>query len=141
MALEGEDHDDTAQGLLDRRVRLRFPAPRVPVVAHGLAGYFDADLYADVTISIHPASRSEGMFSWFPLFLPFSAPVPLEPSSSSSDGEGDDVEAHSKKTSTGLVVDLWRRSDDVRVWYEWAVVAPVRLPIQNPNGRSYAMLL
>lgn len=89
---------------------------------HGLAGYFEAQLYDDVRISINPESHSEGMFSWFPLFLPFSEPVHLPP-------------------HTQLKVDIWRCVDDTRVWYEWAVVEPIILPIQNPNGRSYAMRL
>ncbi|KAJ1549945.1 Protein arginine N-methyltransferase 5, partial [Cladochytrium tenue] len=37
---------------------------------HGIAGYFDAVLYKDVTLSIHPATHSPGMFSWFPIFFP-----------------------------------------------------------------------
>mmetsp|Transcript_19013 Transcript_19013/g.61230 ORF Transcript_19013/g.61230 Transcript_19013/m.61230 type:complete len:284 (-) Transcript_19013:200-1051(-) len=109
----------------DNHVRLAFP-PRgdatLDVVAHGLAGYFDAELYDDVAISIHPDTKSPGMFSWFPLFLPFAAPVHL-------------------RANDRLVVDLWRRSDTTRVWYEWAVVEPTLLPIQNPNGRSFAMHL
>ena len=28
-----------------------------------------------------------------------------------------------------------------RVWYEWALSSPVRTPILNPNGRSYAVSL
>lgn len=31
----------------------------------GFAGYFDAQLYKDVHISINPPTFSEGMFSWF----------------------------------------------------------------------------
>jgi type II protein arginine methyltransferase len=41
---------------------------------HGLAGYFDAVLYDDVEISIHPQTKdrsSKDMLSWFPLFFPF----------------------------------------------------------------------
>ncbi|KAL6062042.1 Protein arginine N-methyltransferase 5, variant 2 [Balamuthia mandrillaris] len=37
---------------------------------HGFAGYFDAQLFEDVHISINPDTFSEGMFSWFPLFFP-----------------------------------------------------------------------
>lgn len=32
---------------------------------HGFAGYFDAQLYKDVHISINPPTFSTGMFSWF----------------------------------------------------------------------------
>ena len=43
-------------------------------VLHGLAGYFEAVLYRDVGLSIHPEGMdhiSPGMLSWFPLFFPF----------------------------------------------------------------------
>ena len=42
---------------------------------HGLAGFFDSKLYADVHISINPETETEGMFSWFPLFIPFTNPT------------------------------------------------------------------
>lgn len=95
---------------------------KVDATVHGLAGYFEATLYADVSISINPPTSSAGMFSWFPLFIPFLQPVPLQ-------------------ANQPLQVELWRQVDKHRVWYEWAVVAPVILPIQNPNGRSYSMRL
>lgn len=40
---------------------------------HGLAGYFEAQLFDDVFVSIHPdAGRaSQDMLSWFPIFFPF----------------------------------------------------------------------
>lgn len=40
---------------------------------HGLAGYFEAQLFDDVFVSIHPdAGRaSHDMLSWFPIFFPF----------------------------------------------------------------------
>jgi len=43
-------------------------------VLHGLAGYFEAVLYRNVGLSIHPEGMdqiSPGMLSWFPLFFPF----------------------------------------------------------------------
>ncbi|KAI8927188.1 PRMT5 arginine-N-methyltransferase-domain-containing protein [Entophlyctis helioformis] len=51
-------------------------------VMHGLAGYFEAVLYKDVMISIHPKTHSEGMFSWFPIFFPIRVPVFLPKASS-----------------------------------------------------------
>jgi protein arginine N-methyltransferase 5 len=38
-------------------------------------------------------------------------------------------------------VHVWRCVDEPRakVWYEWAVTAPVRTPIYIPNGRSYSI--
>lgn len=40
-------------------------------MCHGLAGYFDAQLYGDVHLSIHPPTHTANMFSWFPIFFPF----------------------------------------------------------------------
>jgi type II protein arginine methyltransferase len=46
-------------------------------VCHGFAGYFDAQLYGDVTLSIHPPTHTSDMFSWFPIFFPLQTPVHL----------------------------------------------------------------
>ena len=35
-----------------------------------------------------------------------------------------------------VVVNLWRRTDKKRVWYEWAVVSPIQTQIHNVNGRG-----
>jgi hypothetical protein len=56
-----------------RSARLTFHIPNAGVL-HGLAGYFEAVLYRDVGLSIHPDSKdqiSPEMLSWFPLFFPF----------------------------------------------------------------------
>jgi type II protein arginine methyltransferase len=40
----------------------------------GLAGYFEAVLYGNIGLSIHPERKDEiskDMLSWFPLFFPF----------------------------------------------------------------------
>jgi protein arginine N-methyltransferase 5 len=93
---------------------------------HGIAGYFEAELYKDVKLSILPATHSPGMFSWFPIYFPICAPVYLQ--------QGMEVEIH-----------FWRCTDARKVWYEWSVlpmlhqkpmsVAASRLA--NPKGRSY----
>lgn len=88
------------------------------VTLHGLAGTFHSVLYGDVYISIEPETHSPGMFSWFPLFIPFAAPVRVE--------AGERIEVH-----------VWRCVDDRKVWYEWCLSSPVCTAIQNPNGRSY----
>lgn len=31
---------------------------------------------------------------------------------------------------------IWRRTDKKRVWYEWAVVAPIVTKIHNVNGKG-----
>ncbi|KAG2500070.1 hypothetical protein HYH03_002347 [Edaphochlamys debaryana] len=87
-------------------------------VLHGLAGYFECVLYEGVLLSIHPPSHSENMFSWFPIFFPLREPVYVAP--------GGKVE-----------VQVWRCCSAHKVWYEWALTAPVAGPIHNVNGRSY----
>lgn len=49
-----------------------FHIPRQSV-CHGLAGFFEAHLFGDVLLSIHPdrARHTDGMLSWFPIFFPF----------------------------------------------------------------------
>ena len=94
---------------------------------HGFAGYFDATLYdgpaGEVRCSIYPPTHTLGpggekMFSWFPIYFPLRAPVDVPAEA--------DVEAH-----------CWRCVGQGKVWYEWAVTAPVVGPVHNVNGRSY----
>ena len=66
-----------------RYARLDFPT-RDRGVCHGLAGYFESVLYADVELSTNPNTmekKSEGMISWFPIFFPlkvcFAPPILL----------------------------------------------------------------
>ncbi|GLC44329.1 hypothetical protein PLESTB_000481500 [Pleodorina starrii] len=87
-------------------------------VLHGFAGYFECSLYGDVLLSIHPPSHSENMFSWFPIFFPLREPVYVP--------AGAPVE-----------MQMWRCCSAHKVWYEWAVTAPVAGPIHNVGGRSY----
>lgn len=99
-----------------RYTAVRFAAC-VTAVVHGFAGYFEAVLYKDISISINPETFSEGMFSWFPIFFPIRTPVLVE--------EGDTIELH-----------MWRCVSATKVWYEWAVTSPCVGPIHNPGGRS-----
>eukprot|EP01116_Phalansterium_solitarium_P004759 TRINITY_DN1586_c0_g1_i1.p1 TRINITY_DN1586_c0_g1~~TRINITY_DN1586_c0_g1_i1.p1 ORF type:complete len:625 (+),score=223.40 TRINITY_DN1586_c0_g1_i1:84-1958(+) len=85
---------------------------------HGLAGYFDATLFGDVHLSIHPPTHTPNMFSWFPLFFPLRTPVHVP--------RGGTVQVH-----------IWRLVSKYKVWYEWTVSSPQVLPIHNPGGRSY----
>lgn len=96
-------------------------------LVHGLAGYFEATLYKDVVMGIHPTTHSPGMFSWFPLFFPISSPIHATPGSQ-------------------LDVHVWRCSapSAKKVWYEWCVIpkalqdiSTAQSVIHNPNGRSY----
>lgn len=103
-----------------RDVDLRFHAKSNAVV-HGFAGYFESVLYGDVTLSILPATHSDGMFSWFPIYFPLREPMNV----------GQDEE---------LRVSFWRLLTSHKVWYEWAIQnlkSGVLSPIHNPNGRSY----
>ncbi|KAI0420327.1 methyltransferase-like protein [Xylaria grammica] len=88
-------------------------------VIHGLAGYFEAVLYASqiaedengnrpmVELSTLPDMidrKSKDMVSWFPIFFPLKQPLYFP-----SDSE--------------LEVTMWRQTDDAKVWYEWMVEA------------------
>jgi len=85
---------------------------------HGIVGYFEAQLYDDVYISINPQTYSKGMFSWFPLFFPLRNPTYVT-------------------TNSPLEVNFWRKVGRSKVWYEWSISSPNVIPIHNPNGRSY----
>ena len=71
-----------------RSATLTFHIPHAGVL-HGLAGYFEAVLYGEIGLSIHPDRKdhvSKDMLSWFPLFFPLKvkhvvAIVPFSPSS------------------------------------------------------------
>lgn len=111
-------HPNNSVPIDNQRYRmLSFPIS-INSMVHGFAGYFHATLYKHVNISIHPDTYSDGMFSWFPLFIPLRVPVRVE--------AGQNLEAH-----------FWRREGNGKVWYEWCVSQPSALPIHNPGGRSY----
>jgi hypothetical protein len=55
-----------------RSKTLTFHIPHAGIL-HGFAGYFEAVLYKDIGLSIHPDRMdavSKDMLSWFPLFFP-----------------------------------------------------------------------
>ena len=67
----------------DRYVSLTFQNADAPTLIHGLAGYFDTQLYRKITLSedkltnffytflivgILPQTHTKGMISWFPIF-------------------------------------------------------------------------
>jgi protein arginine N-methyltransferase 5 len=87
---------------------------------HGLAGYFESQLYGGVIMSIHPDTHSEGMFSWFPIYFPIKEPVQIK--------KGDNIKVH-----------FWRCSNKHNVWYEWSLSSPAPVPVHNINGRSYTI--
>lgn len=76
---------------------------------HGFAGYFEAHLYGNVGLSIHPdtiARVSPDLFSWFPIFFPLKSPLYLP-------------------SGAELEVNVWRLTDQraKKVWYEWSAEA------------------
>lgn len=89
---------------------------------HGLAGYFEAHLYSNIGLSIHPENMhqvSPEMFSWFPIFFPFKQPIYLPGGSE-------------------LEVNIWRLTSKTKVWYEWC--CEVYLPTST-NGSGSATVV
>lgn len=103
-----------------RSATLTFSIPHASP-CHGFAGYFEAHLYGNVGLSIHPdtAQRvSPDMFSWFPLFFPLKSPLYLP-------------------SGAELEVNIWRLTDQRarKVWYEWAAEAYLpTVPTAQGNG-------
>lgn len=113
-------HHPSQQGLTnDRFAELCFEV-QADAVVHGFACYFDTELYDGVLLSIRPGQATEGMCSWFPMFIPLRAPLAVR--------KGETIRSH-----------WWRRHDSKKVWYEWALTEPHPTPIQNSGGRSWAM--
>ncbi|KAJ1034245.1 hypothetical protein NDA18_001109 [Ustilago nuda] len=86
---------------------------------HGLAGYFEAHLYDNVTLSIHPDPMrgSKDMLSWFPIYFPFREPLYLPANSE-------------------LDVHMWRFTSCNRVWYEWNAEAFLPLSLSALDGSA-----
>lgn len=91
---------------------------------HGFGGYFEAHLYGDVGLSIHPENAhavSPDLTSWFPLFFPLKEPMYLP-------------------SGAELQVNLWRMGDGKgkKVWYEWAVESylPVVQSVSSAPGAA-----
>ncbi|KAI0701199.1 PRMT5-domain-containing protein [Cytidiella melzeri] len=94
-----------------RSAKLRFHIPHGGAL-HGFAGYFEAVLYGNVGLSIHPQRKdkiSKDMLSWFPLFFPLKEPLYLP-------------------SKCELQVSLWRLTSQRQVWYEWYAEAFLPLP-------------
>lgn len=93
-----------------RTSALTFYLPQAAVL-HGLAGYFEARLYGDVTLSTLPDSArgSPGIKSWSPFFLPFSEPLYVP--------SGSELDVH-----------LWRMAASRRIWYEWYAESYLPVP-------------
>nr|GAT60798.1 Shk1 kinase-binding protein 1 [Mycena chlorophos] len=101
-----------------RSAKLNFFIPHAGVL-HGLAGYFEAVLYGNIGLSIHPHRKeriSKDMLSWFPLFFPFKEPLYL-PSNSE------------------LHVSIWRLTNQRQVWYEWHAEAFLNI-VGEPSSET-----
>ncbi|TGZ73190.1 hypothetical protein CRM22_001664 [Opisthorchis felineus] len=86
-------------------------------VVHGLAGYFEATLFGDVTLSTHPRRHSPQMVSWFPFVFPVDHPIFVQ-------------------SGERLTVSMWRAVSSRHVWYEWAFTEPRPTRIFNSAGHA-----
>lgn len=78
---------------------------KLDCVLHGFSGYFTSQLYKEIEISILPSSHTQGMGSWYSMFLPIINPVLL-------------------KKGESFSIEIWRKCGDIKVWYEWEVHHP-----------------
>lgn len=103
----------------ERYIKLSFWSDE-DTVCHGFAGYFAAKLFGSVHISTLRGAETEGMFSWFPAFIPLEEPIAMP-------------------KMTRLDLHFWRKESSSRVWYEWAVTHPIMTKIHGQNGNDTAM--
>lgn len=99
-----------------RQASLRFVAERAGVV-HGFMGTFDAALDGVEVFGNHPEAPISVALGWAPLFFPLRQPLRVEK------GEA-------------LEVAFFRERDARRVWYAWALMAPVQGALQNAGGEG-----
>uniref|UniRef100_A0A0G4I9W4 PRMT5 arginine-N-methyltransferase domain-containing protein n=1 Tax=Chromera velia CCMP2878 TaxID=1169474 RepID=A0A0G4I9W4_9ALVE len=91
-------------------------------VLHGIAGYFYADLYDDVAISIVKETFTKDLDSWYPIFFPIKQPMSVQ--------KGDQI-----------TISISRCVDELYVWYEWCLARAggISTPIHNEGGRAFKM--
>lgn len=99
-----------------RHTELEFTA-KIDCILHGFIGYFEAVLYKDIKISIHPFEHTVGMASWFPCYFPIVAPQFVR--------DGDKI-----------VTNIWRCVGSRQIWYEWNVMQPITTHFHNFQGHS-----
>jgi hypothetical protein len=111
-----------------RYIALRFErGPDTPgALLHGFAGYFDAELYKDVHLSIYPPTHTPNMFSWFPVYFPLRTPVHVPSVRGIAGRAGQAALRHAPSCVQGVAVEaqLWRCGNHAKVWYEWCTTAP-----------------
>ena len=95
-------------------------------VCHGFAGYFEATLYGDIGISIHPERGDPNMLSWFPLFFPLRVSH-VDHGQVNADSVSQDPLYTPPRSE--MDVHIFRLFDGTkrRVWFEWS--AEVYLPL------------
>ena len=114
------NNDFGADGKPDnsRFTHIDFACAKSSALLHGFAGYFESTLYDDVKISILPRTKSLGMYSWFPLFVPLQQPLLVK--------KGDSVS-----------LDIWRCTSPQKVWYTWSASTAHGVSVlHNQNARS-----
>uniref|UniRef100_A0A336KEH4 Protein arginine N-methyltransferase n=1 Tax=Culicoides sonorensis TaxID=179676 RepID=A0A336KEH4_CULSO len=98
-----------------RYVSLQF-MPELNCVLHGFVGYFEAVLYKDIKLSIHPFTHTIGLSSWFSLFFPITEPQQI-------------------LKGNPITANFWRCCASHKVWYEWSVTTPQISHVHNSGGR------
>jgi protein arginine N-methyltransferase 5 len=111
-----------------RTAHLTFHIPEAGV-CHGFAGYFDAVLYNDVMISIHPERMDVRQLSWFPIFFPLRVRCPPSTRASLVLNERTQDPMY-LPGGCELDVHLSRLTDHIkrRIWFEWTADAHLWLP-------------
>jgi type II protein arginine methyltransferase len=97
---------------------------KIDCVLHGFSGYFTSQLYKDIEISILPSSHTQGMGSWYCMFIPIADPVLL-------------------KKDDSFSMEIWRKVDPSKVWYEWQVTQPdgAISELMNKDGWCHPIFL
>lgn len=103
----------------ERYMNLIFES-KTSTVCHGFAGYFDANLFDEISLSTVFDRATPYMNSWFPAFIPLENPLQLK--------KGDKIAVH-----------FWRKENSISVWYQWAITHPERSRIYSQNGVGTAM--
>jgi protein arginine N-methyltransferase 5 len=138
-----DNSEDVCQGLSftnshnSRSAKLRYHIPHTGIL-HGLAGYFEAVLYSNIGLSIHPRRKdkiSKDMLSWFPLFFPFKVIFQFQQFGKVvADLLGQ--EPLYLPGNSELHVSIWRRTGQRRVWYEWYAESFLSVRSDHPSSEG-----
>jgi len=97
----------------ERNSTLTFTAEEDYILT-GFTGHFDMHLYEDISFNILPDRQTARIFNWFPAYFCLPEAVPV-------------------KKGQEITINIARRvqEESGKVWYEWALVEPKGLPLQN----------